>query len=56
MPAAGGCKTVLQRLRGHFFGQRIDGHQHKGVGLALEGLYVSQVHRSWFMDSRGTKL
>ena len=29
---SGACKTVLQRLRGHFFGQRIDGHQHKGVG------------------------
>ena len=40
----GDRKTVLQRLRGHFFGQRIDGHQHEGVGLPFEGLYVSQVH------------
>ena len=36
--SGGGRKTVLQRLRGHFFGQRIDGHQHEGVGLAPEGL------------------
>ena len=40
----GARKTVLQRLRGHFLGQRIDGHQHEGVGLALEGLHVGQVH------------
>ena len=40
----GARKTVLQRLRGHFLGQRIDGHQHEGVGLAPEGLHVGQVH------------
>ena len=30
----GARKTVLQRLRGHFLGERVDGHQHEGVGLA----------------------
>ena len=40
----GARKTVLQRLRGHFLGQRIDGHQHEGVWLAPEGLHVGQVH------------
>ena len=40
----GARKTVLQRLRGHFLGQRIDGHQHEGVWLAPEGLHVGQVY------------
>ena len=41
VPEIGGArKTVLQRLRGHFLGQRIDGHQHEGVWLAPEGLHV----------------
>ena len=43
---------VLQRLRGHFLGQRIDGHQHEGVWLALEGLHVGTVQKRCARASR----
>ena len=43
----GARKTVLQRLRSHFLGQRINGHQHEGVGLPPEGLSCRPPAGSW---------
>ena len=43
--------TAEATLRGHFLGQRIDGHQHEGVGLPPKAFMLARSTCSWFMGS-----